>query len=178
MKYALLVLLGLGSGAFAPAILAASPENEVGEVPIDEIVVVANRNERSIRDVAANVTVLSEEEFDLELATSISDVLRYTPGIDYEGAGTRFGTEGFNIRGIGGNRVALLIDGIPLSDQFDVGSFSNATRDFVDAGFVQRAEVLHGPASALYGSSAIGGVVAMQTPDPAYLAGQSGSGGK
>lgn len=177
MKYALLVLLGLGSGAFAPAILAASPENEVGEVPIDEIVVVANRNERSIRDVAANVTVLSEEEFDLELATSISDVLRYTPGIDYEGAGTRFGTEGFNIRGIGGNRVALLIDGIPLSDQFDVGSFSNATRDFVDAGFVQRAEVLHGPASALYGSSAIGGVVAMQTPDPAYLAGQSGSGG-
>jgi hemoglobin/transferrin/lactoferrin receptor protein len=177
MKHSLLVLLGIGSGAFAPAIMAASPENEVAEVPIDEIVVVANRSERSIRDVAANVTVLSDEEFEVELATSIADVLRYTPGIDYEGAGTRFGTEGFNIRGIGGNRVALLIDGIPLSDQFDIGSFSNATRDFVDAGFVERAEILHGPASALYGSSAIGGVVALQTPDPSRLAGQDGAGG-
>ncbi|MDH4072408.1 MAG: TonB-dependent receptor [Gammaproteobacteria bacterium] len=159
------------------AAVAAPGENEVAEVPIDEIVVVANRTERSIRDVAANVTVLSEEQFDAELAISMSDVLRYTPGIDYEGAGTRFGTEGFNIRGIGGNRVALLVDGVPLSDQFDVGSFSNATRDFVDAGFVQRAEVLHGPASALYGSSAIGGVVALRSPDPAHFTAGGTAGG-
>jgi hemoglobin/transferrin/lactoferrin receptor protein len=177
MKQLLTVWLGIGLAAFASDIHAAAPEDEVAEVPIDEIVVVANRAERSIRDVAANVTVLSEEDFGVELATSISDVLRYTPGIDYEGAGTRFGTEGFNIRGIGGNRVALLIDGVPLSDQFDVGGFSNATRDFVDAGFVRRAEVLHGPASALYGSSAIGGVVALRTPDPVHLAGTGSSGG-
>jgi len=177
MKKSLLVLLGIGSGVCVPGAMAASPENEVAETLIDEIVVVANRSERSIRDVAANVTVLSDEEFDIEIATSISDVLRYTPGVDYEGAGTRFGTEGFNIRGIGGNRVALLVDGIPLSDQFDVGSFSNATRDFVDAGFVERAEILHGPASALYGSSAIGGVIALQTSDPSRLAGQDGRGG-
>jgi hemoglobin/transferrin/lactoferrin receptor protein len=64
-----------------------------------------------------------------------------------------------------------------LSDQFDVGSFSNATRDFVNAGLVQRIEVLHGPASALYGSSAIGGVVAVQTPDPQDLLAGSAHGG-
>jgi hemoglobin/transferrin/lactoferrin receptor protein len=169
--------LGFGLIVTGAGPIAAAPENEVAEVPVDEIVVVANRAERSIRDVAANVTVLSEEAFSAELATSIADVLRYAPGIDYEGAGTRFGTEGFNIRGIGGNRVALLVDGVPLSDQFGVGSFSNATRDFVDAGFVQRAEILHGPASALYGSSAIGGVIALQTPDPSRLAGTGGKGG-
>jgi len=178
MRRNYLVFLGTGLIAVVAEGQAAVPENEVAEVPVDEIVVVANRASRSIRDVAANVTVLSEEEFHAELATSISDVLRYAPGIDYEGAGTRFGTEGFNIRGIGGNRVALLFDGIPLGDQFDVGSFSNATRDFVDAGFVQRAEVLHGPASALYGSSAIGGVVALRSPDPQHLTGGGTAGGR
>jgi len=168
----------LGFAVFALDGLAADPgESEVGDEPIEQIVVVASKVETSIRDVAANITVLSRDDQTLELATSIAEALRYTPGIDYEGAGSRFGTEGFNIRGIGGNRVALLVDGIPLSDQFDVGSFANATRDFVDAGFVQRAEVLHGPASALYGSAAIGGVVALRTPDPSDLAGASRFGG-
>jgi len=140
----------------------------VGE-PVDQIVVVAHKDERSIREIAANVTVLSRTELSSQLATSIGDVFRYVPGVDYEAAGTRFGTEGINIRGIGGNRVAILVDGVPLADQFDTGSFSNATRDFIDAGLIQTIEVLHGPASALYGSSAIGGVVSVRTPDPGDL---------
>ncbi len=143
----------------------------------DQIVVVANKDERSIREIAANVTVLSRAELNDNLATSISDVFRYVPGVDYEGAGTRFGTEGINIRGIGGNRVAIVVDGIPFSDHFDVGSFSNATRDFIDAGLIENIEVLHGPASALYGSSAIGGVVAIRTPDPFDLTGGRSNGG-
>ncbi|MGI9221625.1 MAG: TonB-dependent receptor plug domain-containing protein, partial [Woeseiaceae bacterium] len=145
--------------------------------PIDQIVVVAHKDERSIRDIASNVTIVTRADLNDQLATSINDVLRYVPGIDYEAAGTRFGTEGINIRGIGGNRVAIVVDGVPLSDHFDVGSFSNATRDFIDAGLIQNIEVLHGPASALYGSSAIGGVVAVKTPDPFDLAGAQGFGG-
>ncbi len=147
------------------------------EAPIEQIVVVAHKSERSIRDIAANVTIVSRDDIDSILATTVADVFRYTPGIDYEASSSRFGTEGINIRGIGGNRVAMLVDGVPLSDQFDVGSFSNATRDFINAGLVQRIEVLHGPASAIYGSSAIGGVVAVRTPDPADLTGQDRTGG-
>jgi len=144
---------------------------------IDQIVVVAHKDARSIREIAATVTVLSRADLNNELATSINDVFRYVPGVDYEAAGTRFGTEGINIRGIGGNRVAILVDGVPLSDQFDSGSFSNATRDFIDAGLVQNIEVLHGPASALYGSSAIGGVVSVRTPDPTDIIRSERSGG-
>ena len=157
----------------ALALLAVPIVSLAGDSPIDEtidqVVVVAHKDERSIRDVAATVTVLSRSELNAELATSISDAFRYVPGVNYEGAGTRFGAEGINIRGIGGNRVAILVDGVPLADQFDTGSFSNATRDFIDAGLVQDIEVLHGPASALYGSSAIGGVVAVRTPDPSDI---------
>lgn len=170
-------ILVLGAAFPACGVLAAQPEETQSGETIDQIIVVASKSERSIREVAANVTVLAQDDLGIEIATSIADALRYTPGIDYEGAGTRFGTEGINIRGIGGNRVALLIDGVPLGDQFDVGSFSNATRDFINAGFMQRAEILHGPASALYGSSAIGGVMSLKSPDPGYLAGMAGSGG-
>lgn len=144
---------------------------------IDQVVVVAHKDERSIRDVAANVTVVTRTEIDANLSTAMSDVFRYTPGIDYEASGARFGDQGINIRGIGGNRVAMLVDGVPLGDQYEVGSFSNATRDFIDTGLVERIEVLHGPASALYGSAAIGGVVAVRTPDPSDLRGNRNSGG-
>jgi hemoglobin/transferrin/lactoferrin receptor protein len=138
--------------------------------------VVANKAQRYRREIAANVTVLTRDEVNADLSLSLADSLRYTPGIDYEASGTRFGAEGINIRGIGGNRVAMLIDGIPLGDQFQVGNFSNATRDFIDSGLIQRAEVLHGPASALYGSAAIGGVLAVATPDPLDIAGTTGRG--
>jgi hemoglobin/transferrin/lactoferrin receptor protein len=158
-----------------PALVQAAAA--AADSPLDQIVVVAHKDERSIRDIAANVTVLTRSELNDDLATSINDVFRYVPGIDYEAAGNRFGTEGINIRGIGGNRVAIIVDGVPLSDHFDVGSFSNATRDFIDAGLIEKIEVLHGPASALYGSSAIGGVVAVKTPDPADLTGAQRHGG-
>jgi hemoglobin/transferrin/lactoferrin receptor protein len=156
---------------------SAAQEGSDEEETIDQIVVVAHKSERSVREIAANVTVVSREDINANIATSVADVFRYTPGIDYEASGSRFGMEGINIRGIGGNRVAMLVDGVPLSDQFDVGSFSNATRDFINAGLVQRIEVLHGPASALYGSAAIGGVVAVSTPDPADLVGGDSHGG-
>ncbi|MGI9271695.1 MAG: TonB-dependent receptor domain-containing protein [Woeseiaceae bacterium] len=167
----------LVAGFFMFCALNSSADEAATVDTIDQIVVVAHKDERSIREIAANVTVVSRADLNDQLATSVNDVLRYLPGIDYEAAGTRFGTEGINIRGVGGNRVAIVVDGVPLSDHFDVGSFSNATRDFIDAGLIQNVEVLHGPASALYGSSAIGGVVAVTTPDPFDLAGAQGFGG-
>ncbi len=172
---AMILIAGIFSLQVAGAGQAGEPPQTEGV--IDQLIVVAHKDERSIRDIAANVTVVSEASLKSALAASLSDVFRYVPGVDHEAAGTRFGTEGVNIRGIGGNRVAILVDGVPLSDQFDVGSFSNATRDFLDTGLIGNLEVLHGPASALYGSSAIGGVVAVTTPDPAAVAGADGFGG-
>ena len=145
--------------ASPPAAPAASEELD----EIDEIVVVASKYRTPLRDVAADVTVITHEELRDTLSTSLPDVFRYTPGVSHEGGGSRFGAEGVAIRGIGGNRVAIEVDGVPVSDHFSVGSFSNATRDFIDPALVGRIEVLRGPASAVYGSSALGGVVAVRT---------------
>ena len=154
------------------------PDEQIRQPDVEEIVVVAHKHARAHRNVAATVSTFASDDMRFELASSIADVFRYAPGIDYEASGARFGSESINIRGIAGNRVAVLVDGVPISDQFDVGSFSNATRDLVSAGFVDQVEVLHGPASALYGSSAIGGVVAMRTIDPTLQTGRPGQGGQ
>lgn len=138
----------------------------------DEIVVVATRRETSIRDVAADVTVLDAGAIQATLSTSLAESFRYVPGIAHESSGPRFGTEGVTIRGIGGNRIAIQLDGVPLSEQFDIGRFANATRDFADTGLIDQIEVLRGPASALYGSAALGGVVAMRTLSPRPGAGE------
>jgi hemoglobin/transferrin/lactoferrin receptor protein len=179
VRFALCVLgFFLPPGAAVAAGTASDADEQAQQADVEEIVVVAHKHARARRDVAATVSTFASDDMRFELANSVADVFRYAPGIDYEAAGTRFGSESINIRGISGNRVAILVDGVPVSDQFDVGSFSNATRDLVSAGFVDHVEVLHGPASALYGSSAIGGVVAMRTVDPTLRTGQRGHGGR
>lgn len=144
---------------------------------IEQIVVVATRYESDVRDVAADVTVLADETLRATFTTSLAEMFRFVPGVAHEGAGSRFGAEGVTIRGIGGNRIAIELDGVPLADQFDVGRFSNATRDFADTALIGRVEVLRGPVSAVYGSAALGGVVAMRTPDPRRLISDGASGG-
>ena len=64
-----------------------APSDRSNSRPLDEIVVVAHKEERSIRDVAANVTVLSQQDLVEAIATSVSDVFRFVPGVDDEGAG-------------------------------------------------------------------------------------------
>ena len=102
----------------------------------------------------------------------ISEALRYESNIHMEHAGNRFGATGINIRGMGGNRVAIEVDGVPISDQFDIGSYSQASALFPDVALIQSIEILNGPASTLYGSDALGGVVSINTWDPFILSAQ------
>ena len=63
----------------------------------------------------------------------------------------------------------MQVDGIPSAPGFAIGSYSDSGRAFPDLAFIQRVEILRGPASSLYGSDAIGGVVAMSTMRPDSL---------
>ncbi|MFT3952928.1 MAG: TonB-dependent receptor plug domain-containing protein [Piscinibacter sp.] len=92
---------------------------------------------------------------------------RTEPGISVSNSPTPSGAGNFFIRGIGDNRVRLEIDGVRVPDY--PGSNVGAglyTRDFVDYDSLKRVEIIRGPASALYGSDAIGGVVSFVTKDP------------
>ena len=149
-------------GFLAAPILGA----EEADDDLETITVVATRTERSLDEVAATVSIKSAEEIESELARNIADVVRFEPGVTVSGTGSRFGLTGFKIRGIGGNRVLTLIDGVRIPDEFSFGPFLSARRDFVDVDSLERLEIARGPISSLYGSDALGGVVAFTTKGP------------
>lgn len=140
----------------------------------DTVVVTATRTSRDIDAVAATVTAKSAEEIEREIARDIRDLVRYEPGVSVGRSGDeRFGTGGFSIRGIGGNRVLTLLDGVRVADTYSFGPFLNAGREYVDIDGLKALEIVRGPGSALYGSDALGGIVAFRTKDPEdYLAGE------
>ncbi len=146
-----------------------SEDTSRDQVELDPLVVVASKSPRPLSQIAAQVTVIDADGIREGMAEDLDGMLKYEPGLEMETAGTRFGATAINIRGIGGNRVAVEIDGIPVRDQFVIGAFSNGGRALVEPDRIRRVEVLHGPASVMYGSDALGGVVAISTWDPSDL---------
>jgi len=140
----------------------AAPE----ALALDPIVVVASKTPRPLSDVIGQVSVINAGFIERYGVENVDDLLRYEPGLNIESSGTRFGSNAINIRGIGGNRVAIEVDGIPTRDRFAIGSFSDGGRTFTETDRIKRLEVLYGPASTLYGSDALGGVMAVTTWDP------------
>ena len=155
--------LAVAAVLVAPLLHAEEAEQADAE---ETITVVATRTERSVDDVAATVSVTTAEDIERQLARDIADLVRFEPGVVVGGSGSRFGLAGFNIRGIGGNRVLTLIDGVRVPEEFSFGPFLSARRDYVDVDSLQRAEIARGPISSLYGSDALGGVVALRTKTP------------
>ncbi|MCD0279583.1 TonB-dependent hemoglobin/transferrin/lactoferrin family receptor [Xanthomonas melonis] len=171
----LVVALSLALPAVSLCAHAAEPEaggasaREVHD--FDRLQVTATRTQRALVDVPGTVDVIDREQLDNQLVRELKDLFRYTPGVSVTSTNGRFtGANGIRIRGLDGNRVAILVDNVPVSDTFAFGSYLNANRNFVDLETLKRVEVVRGPASSLYGSDALGGVVAFVTKDPAdYL---------
>jgi len=171
------LFLALSLALCSPAVAAAeeaSPATPAtataGITEFDRIVVTATRTERALEDVPAVVTTIDRERMQRELVRNLKDLFRYEPGITVTSSFGRFGLGDIRIRGLGGNRVRIETDGIAAPDAFAIGSFSNANRNFVDLDTLKAVEVVRGASSALYGSDALGGVVAFVTKDPSdYL---------
>jgi len=157
--------------AETPADAAASSANDAATREFERIQVTATRTARAVADVPNTVDVIEREQLDDQLVRDLKDLVRYEPGVSVTSTSGRFGAlGGFRIRGLDANRVLILTDGIAVSDSFNFGSYLNANRNFVDLDTLKRVEIVRGPASSLYGSDALGGVVAYVTKDPSdYL---------
>lgn len=168
--------------AVAPGV--ASAQDNDGDYWLERknrIVVTATRAPIALEDAPATVSVKSDEEIADELATDIKDLVRFEPGVSVQrqparfgaalGATGRSGSDGFTIRGIGGNRVLIQVDGVRVPDGFSFGAQSAGRGDYVDIGLVKSVEILRGPASALYGSDGLSGAVSFVTSDPSDIIG-------
>ena len=140
------------------------------------ITVTATRTPTEAQNVPATVTVIDDQDIADRMVTDIKDLVRFEPGVTVARAPARFGAalgatgragnEGFVIRGIGGNRTQILVDGIRVPDGFSFGAQASGRGDYVDLGLVKRVEILRGPASAFYGSDGLAGVVSFTLSEP------------
>jgi hemoglobin/transferrin/lactoferrin receptor protein len=142
---------------------------------LDEVTVSATRTQRRITDTPATVTVIGAEDIERNFINDIRDVTRYEPNLSVRRAPARFGLAGastgrdgfssFNIRGLEGNRVRILVDGVRVPNAYSFGATAIGRGDYFDFGLIRRLEVLRGSASALYGSDGLAGVVSITTRD-------------
>ncbi|MBD8622672.1 TonB-dependent receptor [Pseudomonas sp. CFBP 13727] len=135
-------------------------------IALQQMTVSATRQEQSADSVPSTVSVQGRTQLDRDNVNTLQDLVRYEPGVSAGGTGLRSGLTGYNIRGIDGDRVLTQVDGVEVPDSFFNGPYAQTERNYVDPEIVKRVEILRGPASSLYGSSAIGGVVSYYTLDP------------
>ncbi len=148
---------------------AAEPPPDEPPTFLDSVTISANLRPAPVRDTPGVVSVIDGETIEERMIEDLSDLVKYEPGVYVENNVTRLGLNGFNIRGIGGNRVMTLVDGVETSEQFDFGPF-NVHQAGLDVDVLKTVEIVRSANSALYGSDALGGVVSLFTKDPAdYL---------
>lgn len=126
---------------------------------LQTIVVTAAGYEQDVVNAPASMTVISREELEKRQYNDITDVLRNTPGVVISGAGS---AQTVSIRGMGSSYTLFLVNG---KRQFSKDVNPNGD----DSGFeknilppmaaIERIEVIRGPASTLYGTDAMGGVI-------------------
>ncbi|HRQ64402.1 MAG TPA: TonB-dependent hemoglobin/transferrin/lactoferrin family receptor [Xanthomonadaceae bacterium] len=162
-------LLCLAVACGLPMLAAAETGASEDWHPLDRLIVVAYKVATPTEQVVGTVSVIEREDLDRRQSQDIRDLVRYEPGVTVLDEPDRFGPQGFVIRGLDGNRVAMEVDGVPLPEGFGVGNFSRAGRDVLDIELLERVEILRGPASTLYGSDALAGVVAYRSRDPRDL---------
>jgi len=164
----------------AAAMTSAAAQEQTQIASAETITVSGTRHAQAVSEIPSTVSVISAEEIQNNFVTNIKELIQYEPGVSVRSSPARFtaagsstgrdGNSGFNIRGLEGNRVLIITDGIRLPDAFSFGAQSVGRGNYVDMDTLKSVEILRGPASALYGSDGIAGAVSFITKDPAdYL---------
>ena len=121
---------------------------------LDEVVVTATRTEKALVDVPVRTEVVTREQIERTHARDLNEALRNVPGLVLRKVHGKTGYS-VSLQGLGSNHVLVLIDGEPVSAS--TGSTVDLTQ--ISTAEIERIEVVKGASSALYGSSAMGGVV-------------------
>jgi outer membrane receptor protein involved in Fe transport len=144
----------------------ANAQSTPADAPTTTVVVTATRLPRPLEDVPATVIVLPQAEIERNPSLTMDDVLRSIPSVEMFRRTPSLvadpSSQGLNLRGLGPSgvsRALVLVDGLPVNDPFGGWVY---WRSLPRLG-LDRAEVVMGGASALYGSSALGGVVELWT---------------
>jgi outer membrane receptor protein involved in Fe transport len=150
---ALALALAMPFGTYAEEALGEETDTENAQL----ISVTATRLETAVQDTASAVTVVEKEELDrIKFTNATHDLMKRIPGYSM--------SRNLRIPMGSKNYTVNLIDGLAIGTPFGSGTIGFA--DDVNTFDIERVEVIRGPASALYGSNALGGVINVITREP------------
>jgi vitamin B12 transporter len=145
-------------------------------VKLNEVVVTATKTEQGLEDITQSVTVITADEIRESGATTAAEIIERTTGVEVNDIGPTGAVTGISIRGSTSTQVLVLLDGMRLNSA-GTGGFDMSDLP-VPLENIDRIEIVRGPASALYGADALGGVVNIITKKPTGLASTiTGAGG-
>ena len=155
------------------------PRALIGQAPGDTaalppVVVTATRVATPQAAVAQAVTVITGAELRAQGIRTVADALRHVPSAAIVATGSFGGQTSLFLRGGESDYVKVLLDGVPLNDPGGAFDFADLTTENLD-----RIEIVRGPASVLYGSDAVTGVIQLFTRDghgPARLRARAAGG--
>jgi vitamin B12 transporter len=147
-------------GVFSFAFLACLPvQAQEKTAALAETVVTATRVAQPLTDLVADVTILDRAVIDRSGAAAISDLLVRVPGFEMARNGGPGASTSVYIRGAESRFTAVFVDGVRVDSQ----STGGATWEAIPLSQIDRIEILRGPASAVYGSDAMGGAIQIFT---------------
>jgi len=126
---------------------------------VNPVVVSGSRIEQPLSQVLPSVSLITRQDIDKAQAPSLADLLQGETGFEFGRNGGKGTTTSFFLRGQGSQSVLVMVDGVRVqTDQL-----AALTMTDMPLSQIERIEILRGNASALYGESAIGGVINIQT---------------
>ena len=137
----------------------ASAQAQPAEDVLRETVVTATRVEQPLADLVSDVSIVDRATIERSGATGVADVLARLPGIEIVRNGGIANASSVFLRGAESRFTAVYLDGVRIDSQ----STGGVAWEAIPLAQIDRIEVLRGPAAAVYGSDAIGGVVQLFT---------------
>lgn len=131
-------------------------------IDISEVVVSSSRNKTDKRSAPIIVNVASTKLFESTASCNLTDALNFQPGLRVETDCSNCGSNQLRINGLGGEYSQILLDSRPIFSSL-AGVYG---LEQLPVGMIERVEVIRGGGSALFGASAIGGVVNIITKEP------------
>jgi vitamin B12 transporter len=129
---------------------------EANTLQIDPIIVSASKTEQSLKDVTANVHIITADEMEEKHITTVAEALNLLSGISFVSNGGLGTTTSVNVRGFDTKRILVLIDGIRYNDPTGL---SGAPFEHLMISDIERVEVVKGAQSGVWGSDASAGVI-------------------
>lgn len=156
--------VGCALAGLLPLACAMAQSADAAVTQLPSVVVTAAGFEQALADAPASISVITSEDLEGKFYRDVTDALQDIPGVSIEGgAGGKIESTSVNIRGMGENYVLFLVDGKPLgasSEAYYNGFGGGAQTSWMPPlSSIERIEVIRGPMSSLYGSSALGGVI-------------------